>query len=95
MSNGCGCSKGMFKYIKPPYARKFYVACCMHDDDYERGGGKVERFCSDRNLYYRMLAIIERENLKQPWKITWMTVVAYAYYVSVRLFGWHYFNYKQ
>lgn len=36
------------KYIRPPYAKKFYVPCCMHDDDYDRGGNKYTRMFADK-----------------------------------------------
>lgn len=55
MSNGCGCEKGVLKFIKPPYARKFYIPCCMHDDDYDEGGDKSDRKEADRMLFFRMM----------------------------------------
>lgn len=51
MSNGCGCQKGALRWFRPPYAKFFYVPCCMHDDEYDRGGGLQERKEADRNLF--------------------------------------------
>lgn len=93
MSKGCGCQSGLLRFVKPPYAKKFYVPCCMHDDDYERGGGKEERLMSDRDLFLRMMRIVN-ENEISPWRVTWFTMVALLYYVSVRVFGWRFFNFK-
>lgn len=93
MSKGCGCQSGLLRFIKPPYAKKFYVPCCMHDDDYERGGRKAERLMSDRDLFLRMMRIVY-ENEISPWRVTWFTLVALLYYVSVRVFGWRFFNFK-
>lgn len=93
-SNGCGCSSGLLKFFKPPYAKKFYEACVKHDQDYDRGGSSFDRYCADLDLYGRMTSIIHMEEYK-PWRVTWLTLVALTYYVGVRLFGWHYYKYKQ
>lgn len=93
MSKGCGCQSGLLRFVKPPYAKKFYVPCCIHDDDYERGGGKTERLMSDRDLFLRMMRIVN-DNEISPWRVTWFTLVALLYYVSVRVFGWRFFNFK-
>ncbi|WP_311561241.1 class 1 isoprenoid biosynthesis enzyme [Prevotella bivia] len=93
MSNGCGCSKGLLKYIKPPYTKLFYAACVVHDDDYDRGGEAFDRKVADLGLFHRMLTVIGRQP-NSPIHILWMVFVAMMYYASVRVFGWHYFNYK-
>lgn len=94
MSNGCGCSKGLFKYFKPPYAKLFYTACVVHDDDYDRGGKAFDRWVADVGLFRRMVAIVVREKYS-PWQVFWLVLVAVMYYAGVRLFGWHYFNFKK
>lgn len=91
MSNGCGCQKGVLRWFRPPYARLFYVPCCMHDDEYDRGGGKQERKKADRNLFYRMLRTVQ-QNETRPLRIVWLTTVALGYYACVRMFGRWYFN---
>ena len=93
MGKGCGCQTGMFKYLKPPYARKFHVPCVMHDDDYDWGGNEETRRLADRNLYWRIMAIVAKDD-NTPWGNTWFTLIALLYYVSVRIFGRFYFNYK-
>lgn len=92
MSNGCGCQSGVLKYIKPPYAKKFYVPCCMHDDDYDKGGDKYSRLFADKMLFDRIMRVIHKENIT-PTRTLWMVFIAYAYYIAVRLMGWRYFNY--
>lgn len=92
MKKGCGCTKGILKYIRPPYGKMFYVPCCMHDDDYERGGGKDMRKTADRALFERMCRVI-REKEKKPLRVFWLTFVALGYYAAVRMFGRWYFNY--
>ena len=95
MSNGCGCEKGVLKYIKPPYARKFYTPCCMHDDDYDRGGNKANRKDTDRLLFFRMIKKVTDDRNEHPSVFVWMTIIAYIYYVAVRVFGRFYFNYQK
>lgn len=92
MSNGCGCQSGLLKFIRPPYANKFYVPCCMHDDDYDHGGDKYSRLFADKMLFYRMMKIIIKEDIT-PCRTLWLVLVAYGYYIAVRLIGWHYYKY--
>jgi hypothetical protein len=95
MSNGCGCEKGVLKYVKSPYARKFYIPCCMHDDDYDRGGNKADRKDADRLLFFRMMRKVTDDRNEHPTVFVWMTIIAYIYYMAVRVFGRFYFNYKK
>lgn len=92
MSNGCGCEKGVLRYFKPPYAKLFYTPCCMHDDDYDRGGDKYSRLYADKMLYWRMMKIVQIQDIT-PTRATWMAFIAFAYYLAVRLMGWRYFNF--
>ena len=95
MSNGCGCESGILKFIKPPYAKLFYTACVCHDDDYEKGGDSRHRRYADRKLYCRMVELVRRKcETIHPMKATWLFVVALIYYISVRIFGWIYYNTK-
>ena len=94
MSNGCGCSKGLLKYFKPPYAKTFYVPCCMHDDDYDKGGNEQDRKAADRCLFSRMTNLSLRQHTN-PWKIVWLVLIALLYYISIRIFGRFYFNYNK
>lgn len=90
MSNGCGCQTGILRFIKPPYAKKFYIPCCMHDDDYDRGGNRRE---ADRSLFLGCMKTILKEETN-PWKIFWLSFVSLSYYIAVRIFGRFYFNYS-
>lgn len=92
MSRGCGCERGVLRYIKPPCAQLFYPACCIHDDDYDRGGDKGAKKMADRRLFDNCLKIIGRQRAS-PWKSTWLTLIALLYYASVRTFGRFYFRY--
>lgn len=93
MSNGCGCEKGFLKYIRPPYSKLFYAACCIHDDDYDRGGDKKSRLEADNRLYKNMLRIIASTDYS-VWKAFNLTLIALIYYFSIRTFGNSYFNHK-
>lgn len=94
--NGCGCGSGILKYFKPPYA-KFFEGCCnAHDVAYDVGGDKQDRKQADIWLYQQMsLKAIGYANIFKPIKSTYLVLIALLYYVSVRSFGWRYFNYKK
>ncbi len=94
MSNGCGCERGLLRYIKPPYAKRYYVPCVMHDDAYDRGGGESERKSADIDLFDNMLKLSRIHDRSKPFKRTWHTLIALLYYVTIRLFGRFYFNYN-
>lgn len=72
----------------------FYVPCCIHDDDYERGGDSDSRRIADRRLFSNCMTIIHRKS-DNPWRIVWFTFIAITYYISVRTFGRFYYNYKR
>lgn len=91
MSNGCGCQKGVLKYIKPPYAKKFYLPCVLHDNDYDIGGCGEMRRKADLTLFLNMFKVIQKES--NPFAMVWLAHIALLYYVSVRIFGRFYFNY--
>lgn len=93
MSNGCGCEKGLLRFVKPPMAKYFYTACCIHDDDYDRGGNAQDRKKADQGLFLNMLHLI-RQRESSPWKVFLFVFVALLYYVSVRLFGRFYYEYR-
>lgn len=92
MSNGCGCASGVLKYVKPPYAKKYLSACMVHDDDYDKGGRETDRKEADCKLFTNMQKLSMR-NSNNPYALTWYTLIALLYYISVRVFGRHYFNY--
>lgn len=93
MSNGCGCETGLLKYIKPPYSKLFYAACCVHDNDYDAGGNKTNRLQADTKLFRNMLKTTLNKQYS-VWKTYHLITMALMYYISVRIFGKQYFNYK-
>ena len=94
MSNGCGCESGILRYIRPPYQETFYAACCMHDDDYDRGGDKTARRSADIRFYDNMIKSALNTS-KTPWRVAWLAAVALCYYAAVRVFGRFYFNFTE
>ena len=78
--NGCG----VFG-IKPPFFNKFQACCELHDAMYDLGGGKKERFRADKRL---LIDMVERST--GSWLILW----CFVYYLSVRMFGRLFFNYR-
>ncbi|UWG05597.1 MAG: group XII secretory phospholipase A2 precursor (PLA2G12) [Bacteriophage sp.] len=94
MSNGCGCETGILRYIKAPYAKMFYVPCCIHDNDYDSGGKAKERKKADVTLYRNMCKVIGRTDCT-PFKAHFLTGIALLYYISVRIFGRFYFKYDR
>lgn len=91
--NGCGCGSGLLKFFKPPYHEFFRDCCNAHDAAYDCGGDEKFKKTADRWLYRNMVEL----SLKSfsPVKATWMSCIALTYYVSVRLFGRKYFNYRR
>lgn len=70
----------------------FYVACCIHDDNYDKGGNKSERKKADVTLYRNMCKIISGKDVS-PWKSFCYTAIALSYYACVRMFGRFYFRF--
>ena len=92
MSNGCGCERGLLKHIKPPLSKMFYVACCIHDDDYDMGGDRAARRTADVTFYRNMCRIISGKDVT-PWRSFGYTAAALLYYACVRIFGRFYFRF--
>lgn len=93
-SYGCGCASGVLKYIKPPYAKRYYVPCFLHDNDYDKGGSERNRREADTQLFLNMQKVSRQLN-RNPFALTWFTLIALLYYVSVRMFGWYFFKYNK
>ena len=92
MAKGCGCQTGIFKWLKPPYAEKFKLPCILHDNDYDKGGDEEDRRIADIMLYWRILKVANKTS-EYPLESTWFALIAFLYYISVRIFGRFYFNY--
>lgn len=91
---GCGCQSGILRYFKPPYAKLFYAACCIHDDKYDIGGKETDRKKADKELFDNISKIINRGNYGIA-KRAWLKIINYEYYVNVRIFGVFYFHYDK
>ena len=78
--NGCG----VFG-IKPPFFDKFQACCELHDAMYDLGGDGKARFKADKRL---LMDMVERSTG------SWLMLWCFVYYLSVRMFGWLFFNYK-
>lgn len=57
--NGCG--TGWNKYLVPDtvYGLNIRVVCCIHDDDYERGGTQKDKDKADNNIHDNIDIIID------------------------------------
>lgn len=91
---GCGCQTGILRYIKIPYSQLFYTACCIHDDDYDRGGDSDDRYIADLSLKDNMRKTIRQKNYGLLMR-AWLQVWVFVFFASVRMFGSFYFNYHK
>lgn len=90
----CGCSTGILSHIRPPYAEKYDTACEVHDAAYDAGGTKEDRLAADKWLF-RQMCKLNLTNCTSVAAICWYNGIALLYYVSVRMFGWKYFNFQK
>lgn len=79
-------------FIKPPLWFLFNASAKTHDDNYEAGGGRMDRMTADVGFLWRMLS----DANKQPtlWKKRLAVYTAITYFIAVRLFGWISFKWK-
>lgn len=64
------------------YGETFRFAdCCMHDDDYDKGGDKYSRLFADKMFFDRIMRVIHKEDIT-PTRTLWMVFIAYAYYIA-------------
>lgn len=80
--NGCGVR--IFGFHTPMHKR-FETACAVHDCGYDLGGDGRRRAYVDRVFLRDMTGLCRND---------WHMAAAICYYVSVRLMGWLFFNYK-
>lgn len=92
--NGCGCGSGLLKYFKPPHHEFFKTVCNIHDTAYDVGGNEEDRKKADVWLFRNMIKKIITSDFS-PLKISYFVFIALTYYISVRMFGKKYFNYKE
>jgi len=88
-TNGCG---GKGSWVKPPYKSFFEASCNKHDIGYGIGGDEAKRFECDGKFFIFMIKDTFKINgwFKKCYYQSW----AIVYFISVRIFGKKYFNYK-
>ena len=94
-SNGCGASRGLLKYVRPPHHHFFHSQCVLHDELYDLGGTEEDRRKADKRLFDDMvkhsIAYYTDRVVSQWWFIT----LAFLYWMAVRWFGRRSFNYRE
>ena len=93
--NGCGACSGIMKYIPVPHGKFFKEECTEHDARYNIVGGNEERKEADSILYNSMVIHSIEYFGDRVGSQFWFICLAFLYYVSVRVFGRFYFNYKK
>jgi hypothetical protein len=89
--NYCG-GGGMSKWIRPPNWALFNASCKIHDEAYSLGGTKDDKLTADLGFAWRMLSDINKlEDYNQKRRAV---LNAILFYIAVRLFGSHYYNFK-
>jgi hypothetical protein len=88
-TNGCG---GKGSKIRPPYGKFFEASCNKHDIGYGVGGDEAKRFECDGKFF--IMIIKDTFKIKGWFKRVYFQVWAFVYFISVRIFGKKYFNYK-
>lgn len=91
---GCGCETGLLRFLPTPYGKIFYAACCIHDDDYERGGDRHDRKEADKRLFSNCMNTLIHSQTSNPGKCAWLSIVSLMYYYSVRIMGYRYFKFR-
>lgn len=88
--NGCG---GKGSRIRPPYRLFFKASCDKHDIGYDIGGDKIDRWYCDVSFYNAMRYDVKKAKpnyFQRQYFLIWCKI----YFISVRLFGAKYFNFK-
>ena len=96
-TNGCGACKGFWKFLNPllPQHNFFKEECNKHDVDYEIGGDKKDKLKADLTLLYNMKLKTKLYFYKRKWfSKQWYIIIAYLYYIGVRVGGNNNFNFK-
>lgn len=90
--NGCG--TGLNQYLVPDtvYGLNIRIVCCVHDNDYEKGGTEEDRKLFDENLHDNIEIIIDcYDKWYYPTKAAKLR--ADTFRLFVRKFGNSSFNY--
>lgn len=84
MKSYCGFGKSIF--FKPPYWSFHDASCKIHDDNYEKGGERVDRMKADIGFLWRMCEDANKqETLSLKRKAVYSAII---YFLLVRFFGW-------
>lgn len=92
--NGCG--TGWNKYLVPDtvYGLNIRIVCCIHDEDYRRGGTEVGRKFADERIHDNIDIIIDLfDKWYYPTKLA--KIRANTYRTFVQRYGSGAFNYKE
>lgn len=93
-TNGCGAMSGWLRWFKPPHYKFFHTACILHDELYIIGGSEEDRKRADVRLYRDMVKHSVEHFGDRVSAQMWFLVLAYGYYLAVRIFGRTQFNYR-
>ena len=91
----CGAENARFDYVPDTiFGLSIKMACCIHDDRYERGGTKDDKYKADNEFLSNMLSII---NSYEKWFYPhWLARHrAMTYYDAVVRYGAGSFNYTE
>lgn len=88
--NGCGLA-WMPRWLVNLFFGWFFEASCRrHDFGYARGGSRADRYAVDVGFY----ASMRRDARLAPFFMRhFLLILAWLFFVLVRLFGWWRFNY--
>jgi len=93
-TNWCG---GKGSTFTPPYSIFFKTSCNKHDELYNKGWDKIDRYIYDIYLLEYMKQDINDKytSIKDIYKVIYYYIMAYIYYLAVRFYGKQYFNFKK
>lgn len=81
------------KHFKPIFWFIFSASAKQHDEDYERGGDKMDKLTTDVGFFWRMLSDANKQETFSRKRLA--VYIAIIYFLFVRVFGWIGFNYKK
>lgn len=80
------------KWLRPPMWFLFNASAKIHDDNYSKGGTRMDRLTADIGFLWRMCA---DANLQKTVLLKKCAVFsAIAYFIAVRALGWISFKWK-
>lgn len=79
------------KWIHPPFWWLVNASAFIHDQNYKKGGSKIDRLNADIGFFWR--AFQDANKIDSFTQKRFAIAITLLYYVLVRLFGWISFNY--